>query len=583
MLIFSLLCDYEWLGNVSVSGNWTQSSLGFTTPSTAVKATVYRIVASVGWLMIDDAELYAGISGSQTVIASDQVVRSQSGRIVSGTENGQSKAYTYDKAGRLTAATIGSNAYSYGYGAQSSSCATGTNANSGKNYNRTSQTINGTTSSFCYDYADRLVSSSDALANNDQYDSHGNLTSIGSGSSPLRLYYDSSDRNSGLEQYDASGNGNAAYYNRDVQNRIVFRETDTIAAMTWTMAGNEWYGFTGNGSSASFVRNANWAVTEKYISLPGGVSLTIRPQQTGNANKVYSLPNLQGHIMATTNASGALTGTFRYDPYGNKIGTALPNNTTTRSSMGWAGGARRATETTLALMPIQMGARVYLPTIGRFTQKDPIIGGNANDYAYAVDPINTQDFSGRFLLQGGNASAVTLQRAAGAARVQAAAPAPYYQPAVGIRAVQTVAKVNLTIVRAPVAPVRNDSTRMAATQVNVIQFLTNAATAEKLRLAAPASKDGYTKISVGGSFLIGGGGGLIITDKGQLYWFGYYSLGIKPGIDASIMNSTTPTSCGWSTNASYSYIIGQSVGSDGSTEFGIGTPGISTDRTYVAC
>lgn len=434
--------------------------------------------------MIDDAELYAGSSGSQTVIASDQVVRSQSGRIVSGTENSQNKAYTYDKAGRLTAATIGSNSYSYGYGTQSGTCASGTNANSGKNFNRTSQTINGATSTFCYDYADRLISSSDTLANNAQYDSHGNMTSVGSGSSPLRLYYDSSDRNSGLEQYDASGNGNAVYYSRDVQDRISFRETDTIAAMNWTTVNEEWYGFTGNGSGASFVRNANWDVTEKYISLPGGVSVTIRPQATGNAQKTYSLPNLQGHTMATTDASGTLTGTFRYDPYGNKVSSTLPNNSTADSTLGWAGGARRATETTLALMPIQMGARVYLPTIGRFAQKDPIVGGNANDYAYAVDPINTNDFSGKFLQGGSGASylqpaagASYLQPAAGASRVQPAAPAPYYQPAAGIRAVQTVAKVNLTVVRNP-APAQNNSTRMPATVVQplpLLPFIANAA------------------------------------------------------------------------------------------------------------
>lgn len=468
---------YEWLGNIAANASWTQSNLSFTTPATASKATVYHIVGNVGWLMTDDAELYAGSTGSQTVIASDQVVRSQSGRIVSGTENGQSKAYTYDKAGRLTAATIGSNSYSYGYGAQSGTCASGTNANSGKNFNRTSQSINGASSTFCYDYADRLISSSDALANSPTYDSHGNMITIGSGTSPLRLYYDSSDRNSGVEQYNASGNGNATYYSRDVQNRISFREVDTIASMAWTTVDEEWYGFTGNGSGASFVRNAAWDVTEKYLSLPGGVSLTIRPQQTGNASKVYSLSNLQGHIMATTDASGTLTGTFRYDPYGNKISTTLPNNSTSGSTLGWAGGARRVTETSLALTPIQMGARVYLPTIGRFAQKDPVVGGNANDYAYAIDPINSNDFSGKILLQGGSGiiqggAGATLQNAAGASRVQPAAPAPYYQPAFGLRAVQTTAKVDLTIVRTP-APTQNNSTRMPATTVVLVPQIQN--------------------------------------------------------------------------------------------------------------
>src|SRR5205807_2651604 len=85
--------------------------------------------------------------GNGTAGPSDSVTRSQSGRVVSGTENGQAKSYTYDTAGRLTAATIGSNTFSYGYGTESSGCTSnaGDNQNSGKNSNRTSQTINGAT------------------------------------------------------------------------------------------------------------------------------------------------------------------------------------------------------------------------------------------------------------------------------------------------------------------------------------------------------------------------------------------------------------------------------------------------------
>jgi YD repeat-containing protein len=200
--------------------------------------------------------------------------------------------------------------------------------------NRTSQTINGVTTSYCYDYADRLKSSTDPLANGALYDSHGNMTQIGTGTTPLYLSYDSSDRNWAMEQYTSAGNGTAVYYSRDAQGRVTFRDTDAIAARNWTTTDEQWYGYTGNGDGASFVRDTNWDITEKYLSLPGGISLTIRPQATGSAQKTYSLPNLHGSIMATTNAIGVTTGTFAYDPFGNKTSSTLPDNASTGSTLG---------------------------------------------------------------------------------------------------------------------------------------------------------------------------------------------------------------------------------------------------------
>jgi len=150
------------------------------------------------------------------------------------------------------------------------------------------------------------------------------MTYLGTGATPLRLCYDSSDRNSCFVNYNSAGNGAAIYYGRDVQGRITYRENDTIAAHNWTLNSQVWYDYTGAGDTADYARDANWNIIEKYFQLPGGAELTVRPLQTTTATKaVYSLPNVHGDTLLTTDGTGTNTSTgngpsnaFTYDPFG---------------------------------------------------------------------------------------------------------------------------------------------------------------------------------------------------------------------------------------------------------------------------
>lgn len=190
--------------------------------------------------------------------------------------------YTYDGAGRLTQAALPGDTYNYSYGTPTG-CPTGADANAGQNTNRTTLTVTGTggsTTGYCYDNADRLISTSSIGNGQIAYDGHGNTVTQGAQS----FNYDSSDR---LIRSETPGN--VTIYSYDPLDRI-----DQRTAITPIVAGNT--------ATATATVNTNISVADPPGTNPGDVLVAaITTSAQGGT------PNTAGWTLITSTQNGSGT------------------------------------------------------------------------------------------------------------------------------------------------------------------------------------------------------------------------------------------------------------------------------------
>lgn len=182
-------------------------------------------------------------------------------------------SYQYDGVGRLTSATIDNWKYDYVFGTQAASCTSlpGYNANAYKSGNRTSYLVTNTltsqvtTTSNCYNMADQLLSSTDQQVGAPKYDAHGNITELAGGGTPITFAYNASDQNISITQ-----GGNKVEYTKDAGNNVLVKKEYRNNALDKVYRNTS-----GVLLSCDLQNQTQCGVVDKYISLPGAVTLTL--------------------------------------------------------------------------------------------------------------------------------------------------------------------------------------------------------------------------------------------------------------------------------------------------------------------
>jgi RHS repeat-associated protein len=299
--------------------------------------------------------------------------RSIYGQVLSQASGSSAQQYSYDKDGRLTLAqdtpTGGScTTRSYSYDQDSNRTALVTRAPGIGGACDTSSS--GTTQSYAYDSADRLIGTGIT------YDNFGRVTSLPgpyAGGGTLTTTYFSNDMVASQSQggitntfqLDATLRQRQRLQAGGLEGTEVFHYADSSDSPAWAERGVAW---------------------TRSIEGIGGELAALQDSSTGTT---LQLSNLHGDIIATASLSQSATGVTSSSEY-NEFGSPIKGSS---SRFGWVGGRQRRTELPSGI--IQMGVRSYVPGIGRFISTDLVAGGSANAYDYAnQDPVNSFDPAG---------------------------------------------------------------------------------------------------------------------------------------------------------------------------------------------
>jgi RHS repeat-associated protein len=312
---------------------------------------------------------------SECVWYSDHVVPSIHGQWLSQTSSLSKESYEYDSIERLTQVQetptgkgCTTRLYALDEDGNRKSLTTRAPGAEGK-----CATEGGTVEGHLYDEGDRLADEGVT------YDPFGNTTALPSsdaGGSALTSSYYVDDTLASQTQ-----NGQTISYGLDPDRRT--RETVSTGTTSSTVVSH----YAGDSDSPAWTVDSGGKWTRDIPGIGGGLAAI----QTNGATPVLQLSNLHGDIVATAAMSETETKLLSATET-TEFGTPAVSNP---SKYSWLGADQRSTELPTGI--VAMGARTYIPQIGRFEQTDPQPGGGANAYSYTSgDPVNAADPSGEF-------------------------------------------------------------------------------------------------------------------------------------------------------------------------------------------
>lgn len=297
-----------------------------------------------------------GSSCNGTILASADLGYNNAGSVTSRTETitgnsfGGAYTYTYDPAERLLTATgpaaFGSRTYAYDGAGNRTSIQVGT----------------GTPVTTSYSDAGLPTSSSDGTTYS--HDQVGNLTSIDwSGTSNDWFFTYSSW--SQLTKAARTPTGSDVTYALDALDRLLSRTSSGSTAS-----------YTYQGLSEVLAKADVAGTTTTYAHTPGGPLA----QRIGSTTRYY-LRDQHGDVIGLANTSASLMGTTLYGPWGELLsGTGEMAASPAQGAFGF-----QSDLTDASTGQVDMLARLYEPTLGRFSSRDLLFGE-------PVDPTSLNQF-----------------------------------------------------------------------------------------------------------------------------------------------------------------------------------------------